>query len=201
MNMYLIYLICLLTGYLAGSILFAHLITKLIKGKDIRDIGNKNPGAQNIYLYLNKYWGVLTGLLDALKAFIPILIADHFFNLSTFSLGLIGIGAMIGHVYPLFFNFKGGRGGATIMGIYLFFIPYELLVSFIITPLLVFILFKKDRGVWIPFGLLIISASISMFFNHSTDVKIIICATVFLGLSYNLSNLPLKVRMMLRKKL
>jgi glycerol-3-phosphate acyltransferase PlsY len=127
-------------------------ITKLVKREDIRDLGNNNPGAYNTFKSTGRFWGILTGLLDSSKALIPMLLANYFFNLSTISLGLIGIGAIIGHGYPLFFNFKGGRAAGTLMGIYLFFIPYELLTALIIIPLIVFSLIKKDQGFWTPLG-------------------------------------------------
>lgn len=199
MNTYIIYLICLLSGYLTGSILFAYVITKLVKGKDIRYLGNKNPGAYNTFKRTGKFWGILTGLLDGFKAFIPILIADHFFNLSTISLGLIGAGAIIGHGYPLFFNFKGGRAAGTLMGIYLFFIPYELLVSFIITPFIISNLIKKHQGFWTPLGIITLSAVTCLFFNHTTDVKIIIWATGFIGLFFNRTYLPTRIKTLLQK--
>ncbi len=128
------------------------MITKLVKREDIRDLGNNNPGAYNTFKSTGRFWGILTGLLDSSKALIPMLLANYFFNLSTISLGLIGIGAIIGHGYPLFFNFKGGRAAGTLMGIYLFFIPYELLTALIIIPLIVFSLIKKDQGFWTPLG-------------------------------------------------
>ena len=81
MNTYLIYAICLISGYLTGSILFAYIITKIVKGKDIRKLGNNNPGAYNTFKSSGKFWGILTGLLDSSKALIPMLIADYFFNL------------------------------------------------------------------------------------------------------------------------
>lgn len=199
MDTYLTYIICLLSGYLTGSILFAYVITKLVKGEDIRDLGNNNPGAANTFNSTGKFWGILTGLLDSLKALIPMLLANYFFNLSTISLGLIGVGAIIGHGYPLFFNFKGGRAAGTLMGIYLFFIPYELLAGFIIIPLIVFPLIKKDRGFWTPFGIIIFSAVTCLFFDHTTDVKIMVWATAIVGLYFNRYFLPTRVKALLQK--
>ncbi|MEA3448323.1 MAG: glycerol-3-phosphate acyltransferase [Bacteroidota bacterium] len=199
MDIYLTYIICLLSGYLTGSILFSYVITKLVKGEDIRDLGNNNPGAYNTFQSTGKFWGILTGLLDGFKALIPILIADHLFNLSTISLGLIGAGAIIGHGYPVFFNFKGGRAAGTLMGIYLFFIPYELLASLIIIPLIVFSLIKKDQGFWSPFGIITLSAVSCLFFNHTMDVKIVVWATGIVGLYFNRYFLPIRVKALLQK--
>jgi glycerol-3-phosphate acyltransferase PlsY len=127
------------------------------------------------------------------------LIAYYFFNLSTISIGLIGAGSIIGHGYPLFFNFKGGRAAGTLMGIYMFFIPYELFVSFIIIPLIVFNLIKSHRGFWTPLGIITLSAVTCLFFNHTTDVKIIIWATGFIGLFFNRTYLPIRVKTLLQK--
>jgi len=199
MNAYLTYIICLLSGYLTGSILFAYVITKLVKGEDIRDLGNNNPGAYNTFKSTGKLWGILTGLLDSSKALIPMLLANYFFDLSTISLGLIGIGAIIGHGYPLFFNFKGGRAAGTLMGIYLFFIPKELLIAFIIIPLIVFSLIKKSQGFWTPFGIITFSAITCLFFNHPLDVKIMVWASGIVGLYFNRYFLPTRIKALLQK--
>ena len=199
MNTYVTYLICLLSGYLTGSILFAYVITKLVKGEDIRDLGNHNPGAANTFKSTGKFWGILTGLLDSSKALVPMLLANYFFDLSTISVGLIGIGAIIGHGYPLFFNFKGGRAAGTLMGIYLFFIPKELLMAFVIIPLIVFSLLKKDKGFWTPFGIVLFGAVTCLFFNHPRDVKIMVWASAIVGLYFNRYFLPTRVKALLQK--
>ncbi|MGB4415120.1 MAG: glycerol-3-phosphate acyltransferase [Paludibacter sp.] len=194
MDAYLTYILCLLSGYLIGSILFACVITKLVKGEDIRDLGNNNPGAYNTFRNIGKFWGILAGLLDSLKAFIPMLLANYFFNLSTISLGLIGIGAIIGHGYPLFFNFKGGRAASTLMGIFLFFIPIEFLTALIVIPLIVFYLIKKEYGFWTPFGILISSGVACLFFQHTMDVKIMVWASGIVGLYFNRDFLKTRVK-------
>ena len=199
MNTYLTYIICLLSGYLTGSILFAWVITKLVKGEDIRNLGNNNPGAANTFRSTGKFWGILTGLLDGSKALIPMLFGNYFFYLSTISLGLIGIGAIIGHGYPLFFNFKGGRAAGTLMGIYLFFIHKELIAAFIIIPLIVFSLIKKDHSFWTPFGIITFSAVACLFFNHPMDVKIMVWASGIVGLYFNRDFLPIRVKVLLGK--
>jgi glycerol-3-phosphate acyltransferase PlsY len=122
------------------------------------------------------------------------LFASRFFEVSTISVGLIGIGAIIGHGYPLFFHFKGGRAAGTLMGIYLFFIPKELLIAFVIIPLLVFSLIKKDRSFWTPFGIIVFSAVTSLFLDHTTDVKIMVCASGIVGLYFNRHFLPTRIK-------
>ncbi len=199
MRVYLIYLACLVFGYLIGSILFAEILIKIKQGSDIRKMGNTNPGAQNIYLHVSKILGALTGLLDAFKSLIPMIIADYYFTLPDFALGLIGIGALYGHIYPLYFNFQGGKGAAVIMGIFLFFVRWELLIAFIVVPILVYIIFKKNQGVWLPFAVLMTTATFSMFAGHSPEIKTIMIATVVLGWSYNIRALPVMVKMILHR--
>jgi len=198
-RVYLIYLACLVFGYLIGSILFAEILIKIKQGSDIRKMGNTNPGAQNIYLHVSKILGALTGLLDAFKSLIPMIIADYYFTLPDFALGLIGIGALYGHIYPLYFNFQGGKGAAVIMGIFLFFVRWELLIAFIVVPILVYIIFKKNQGVWLPFAVLMTTATFSMFAGHSPEIKTIMIATVVLGWSYNIRALPVMVKMILHR--
>ena len=199
MRVYLIYLACLVFGYLIGSILFAEILIKIKQGSDIRKMGNTNPGAQNIYLHVSKILGALTGLLDAFKSLIPMIIADYYFTLPDFALGLIGIGALYGHIYPLYFNFQGGKGAAVIMGIFLFFVRWELLIAFMVVPILVYIIFKKNQGVWLPFAVLMTTATFSMFAGHSPEIKTIMIATVVLGWSYNIRALPVMVKMILHR--
>ena len=71
MNAGLTHIISLTVGYLCGLVLFAYIITKIVKREDIRNLGNNNPGAYNTFKSTGKVWGILTGLLDSLKAFIP----------------------------------------------------------------------------------------------------------------------------------
>ncbi len=200
MHLMIKYIICFLLGYLSGSLLFAEIIIKWTQGRDIRIMGNTNPGAQNIYLHVSKVLGAITGLLDAFKALIPMIITGYYFNLPDFAIGLIGIGALYGHIYPLYFRFRGGKGAAVIIGIFLFFVRWELLVSFIIVPVIVYIVFKKNQSVWLPFAILMTTATIAMFFNHTPEVKIIIISTVILGWTYNIRALPSMVKLILHRE-
>ncbi len=200
MNIYLIYLICLLSGYLTGSILFSYIFTKIATGKDIRTLGNNNAGAANTYKHAGLVWGILAGILDGLKAYIPILIGYHCLHLSPVSLGLIGIGAIIGHGYPVYFGFKGGRGAATLMGVYLFFIPYQLLLSFVVVPLIVYTIIKEHIFAWIPGGIIGLSAIASLFFDHPPEVKTIVWVSALIVLFFNRDFIPKIISKLFRKK-
>jgi len=186
MNTYLFYSFCLLIGYLIGSILFARLITKLVTGRNITELGNCNPGAYNVFRNVGKGWGILVGILDVGKAFFPMLIARYAFHLQDdIALGCLGIGALLGHGYPLYYHFEGGRAASILMGMLIFFVPYEFLFSFLIGGAIVLLFIKKEYGIWGPTLIIAFSAISCLFFPHTIEVKIIIWIGALITLFFN----------------
>lgn len=108
-------------GYLLGSIPFGLVITKLAGLGDIRSIGSGNIGATNVLRTGRKDLALLTLLLDGGKGAIAVLIASHFGLQAMMGAAL---GSFIGHLYPIWLNFKGGKGVATTLGILLAFAPW-----------------------------------------------------------------------------
>jgi glycerol-3-phosphate acyltransferase PlsY len=102
-------------AYLLGSICSAILVCKALKLPDPRTEGSKNPGATNVLRIGGKNAAILTLIGDMLKGFIPVFCAQ-LFGIEGFSLGLIALAAFLGHLYPIFFQFKGGKGVATAFG-------------------------------------------------------------------------------------
>ncbi len=101
-------------GYLLGSIPFGLLLTRLTGGGDLRDVGSGNIGATNVLRTGNKAIAALTLLLDVGKGAVAVLIAAHFEH----GFGVLaGLGAFLGHLYPIWLKFKGGKGVATLLGI------------------------------------------------------------------------------------
>lgn len=111
------YIIIIVIGYLIGSINFSILFTKLFKGIDIRDVNSHNPGASNTTLTLGLKWGVLVFVLDVLKGFIPVFVVRMLFPEQDILWISAGFSALIGHVFPVFYRFKGGKGTSTYMGV------------------------------------------------------------------------------------
>lgn len=111
----LIYLLPLL-GYLLGSISFSYHITKLLIGRDIREIGSKNAGAQNVMLSVGKIPGLLVMFLDIGKGTAAILIAQVF-SAPDYIIITSSITAFLGHVFPFYLQFRGGKGFATFVGL------------------------------------------------------------------------------------
>ncbi len=110
-----IFLVFLLS-YISGSIPFGLLLTKFFLSKDIRKIGSKNIGATNVLRTGNKFIAGLTLLLDIFKGALPIIVINYYFpNL----IYLAGLAAFLGHIFPVWLKFTGGKGVATYLGIIL----------------------------------------------------------------------------------
>lgn len=112
----------LLVAYLIGSISFAVVVSKFVGLADPRTYGSKNPGATNVLRSGNKKAAVLTLLGDALKGTLAVALAFHFQDQLGYSrddIAWIGVAAFIGHLYPVFFKFEGGKGVATALGVLL----------------------------------------------------------------------------------
>ncbi len=127
-----IFLVFLLS-YISGSIPFGLVLTKLFLNKDIREIGSKNIGATNVLRTGNKLIAGITLFLDIAKGVIPILITKHFFPNLIFLSGLM---AFLGHIFPVWIKFKGGKGIATYLGI-IFALSLKLGIFFCISWILI----------------------------------------------------------------
>ena len=125
-------------SYLCGSIPFGLILTKTFSGKDIRNIGSGNIGATNVLRTGNKYLAFSTLILDILKGYFAVIITQQYF------LELIQLSALLvflGHLFPIWLKFKGGKGVATFLGI-LFALSYSLTLLFIFTWITVALIFK-----------------------------------------------------------
>ncbi|MEB8433769.1 MULTISPECIES: glycerol-3-phosphate 1-O-acyltransferase PlsY [Cocleimonas] len=105
-------------AYFLGSVSTAVISCKMLGKVDPRTVGSKNPGATNVLRYAGKKAAFFTLLGDLLKGLVPVAIG-HALDLSWGWLILVGIAAFIGHVYPIYYGFKGGKGVATALGVYL----------------------------------------------------------------------------------
>ena len=119
--------LAMLAAYLIGSLSFAVIVSRVMGLHDPRTYGSGNPGATNVLRSGNKAAAVLTLLLDALKGYVPVLLATLYgpqFGLGEGTVALVGLGAFLGHLWPVFFGFKGGKGVATAMGVLMGFNPW-----------------------------------------------------------------------------
>ena len=140
-------------GYFSGSIPFGLLLSILLKKKDPRNLGSKNIGATNIARINGWKLGLLTLILDILKSFIPVKICYIFYP---DYLSLISISVFLGHLFPFWLKFKGGKGIAVLIGI-LFGLSYLYGIFYLLSWLLIAYIFKYS-------SLAAIISSISIFF-------------------------------------
>jgi glycerol-3-phosphate acyltransferase PlsY len=140
-----IYIAAILMNYLIGSIPFAYIIPKKISGKDIRMIGSGNVGATNVYRAIGPIWGVVVFLLDMLKGYVAAYLSTLIITKEQFTIKLSGFSvnheiillsvvlwSVIGHVFPIFLGFRGGKGVSTSCGVFICLIPRAMEVTMVI---------------------------------------------------------------------
>ena len=176
------YIITALVSYLFGSIPFGYLFTKILLKKDIRNVGSGNIGATNVLRTGNKLIGYLTLVLDIAKAVVPVI----FIKLNYPDLVYISaLCAFLGHIFPIWLKFKGGKGVATLVGILLSINIYYAIV-FCTVWILTFVMSKYSSlsslfaSISIPIYLLIIDKGniiffiimfVLIFYTHRENIK------------------------------
>ena len=169
------YFVAIIFSYLLGSIPFGLILTKLFLKKDIRKIGSGNIGATNVLRSGNKLIGYLTLFFDILKAVIPVVyIKLNYPDLIYIS----SLSVFLGHVFPIWLKFKGGKGVATYVGI-LFSINLILGFIFCISWLLVFLLSKYSS-----LSSLVASLSVPLFLFFANGEQIIFFIILFVLIFY-----------------
>ncbi|WP_459775489.1 glycerol-3-phosphate 1-O-acyltransferase PlsY [Aquifex pyrophilus] len=118
-------------SYLLGSILFGEIIAKL-KGINLREVGSGNVGATNVSRALGKRYGALVFFLDMLKGFVPTALAVELYGYDSWITPLTGIASVLGHMFPLYFGLKGGKGVATAFGVLIALSPSVALASILV---------------------------------------------------------------------
>jgi len=119
-------LLATVAAYLMGSLSFAVLVSRIMGLNDPRTYGSKNPGATNVLRSGSKAAAIVTLLLDALKGWLPVVAVKWWgeaYGLGDGTVALVGLGAFLGHLFPVFFRFQGGKGVATAAGVILGFEP------------------------------------------------------------------------------
>jgi len=170
-------------SYLMGSIPFGFILTKIFLKKDIREIGSGNIGATNALRTGNKVLGYSTLILDILKAILPVIYVKIFYEDSLYVASLC---AFLGHVFPIWLKFKGGKGVATYLGI-LFAINFYFGIIFIISWFITFFISKFSSlssligAATIPIYLLFLTQFdqvifftimfVLIFFTHRENIK------------------------------
>ena len=184
-----------LLAYLLGSLSFAVIVSRALGLKDPRSFGSKNPGATNVLRSGSKAAAVATLLLDGLKGWLPVMLVKWFggdYGLGDGTVAAVGLAAFLGHLYPVFFQFKGGKGVATAAGVLLgiswllglatlatwgivvFFSRYVSLASMAAAVFAPFFYLLGDRAAWsvdkaIVLALVVISAL--LVYRHRENIN------------------------------
>ena len=185
------YVFIAIIGYLFGCLQWSYILGMTLKKQDIRTLGVGNAGASNTVTVFGWKMGVVVAILDILKAIISILVIRYLFkNSDIFSLYLNGTSVILGHNYPFFMKFRGGKGTASTIGM-LFGINYKLgilgvlvilsitlLTDFIALGTISLVLFFVFATIYLGFGnaclLLAIFIAIQSIYNHIPNLKRII---------------------------
>ena len=166
-------------SYLCGSIPFGFIITKYFTGKDLRKFGSGNIGATNVLRTGKKFLAASTLILDATKVYVPVIITQKYFPELVYLSCLI---TFLGHIFPVWLKFNGGKGVATYLGI-LIALSHQLSFLFIFTWIVVSLIFKYSSVSSIFAGLTVFVVtlikdttlkSIDINFNDTNDLRIIL---------------------------
>lgn len=192
MNFIGIQILIVFLAYLLGSINSAIIVSRVMNLPDPRRSGSKNPGATNVLRTGNKLAAVITLFGDLLKGLIPVLVTNYYFNYGP-TLASVCLAALLGHMYPIYYRFQGGKGVATLLGILLginwllalawtiiwltsaAIFSYSSLAALIATSSILIIIFFWFYESWV-FGSLVIIAAL-VFWRHRSNVKHLIEGT------------------------
>jgi glycerol-3-phosphate acyltransferase PlsY len=185
-------LLLLLAGYLLGSIPFGLILSKALGGKDVRQHGSGNIGATNVSRVVGPLAGALTLILDAAKGACAVGLAARLTEQSAWPMMLAGLGALIGHCYPVWLRFNGGKGVATALGIFMALCPLAALAALILfvlvsafwrfislgsvsaaaaMPLLVYFLWAPGHAPPLVIMLGTLFASALIFYKHRANIQ------------------------------
>lgn len=174
----MLFLVCCILSYLLGSISISYFLGKFVANIDIREHGSGNAGTTNAVRVLGKKLGLLTFLFDFVKGWLPVVLSAFVFSLP-FSL-FIGICAVLGHNFPVFLKFKGGKGVATSFGVLMAVLP---LISFFAISIfiLIVLIFK-----YVSLGSVVAAATVGLyciymfFYSKSAHYLLILFLVVLL---------------------
>ncbi|XLD75247.1 glycerol-3-phosphate 1-O-acyltransferase PlsY [Cetobacterium somerae] len=171
------FLIFAVIAYIFGSLPCGVWLGKGVKNIDIREYGSKNSGATNAYRILGPKYGIMVLILDALKGYIPLYIAS-LFDIGGIYIILLGLVAILGHTFSFFLQFKGGKGVATSLGVFLFLMPKVVGVLVLVFILVVGISKYISLGSVICAGLLPILAYFMPVRDDATRLSLVVISLI-----------------------
>lgn len=170
-----------ISGYVLGSIPSAYLVARLRKGIDIREVGSKNMGAMNVYYQVGVAEAALVLLVDVGKGIGAILLARWLDVSLTFQL-LVGLAAVVGHVFPIFLKFRGGKGGATTLGILLFIMPKA--IPFFLIVAIIALLVTRNLTFCYSVGFIVFPFVAWLIYHFELLILFSLGLPIFVGIQY-----------------
>lgn len=191
-------LILVLAGYLLGSIPFGLIFAKILGGKDVREHGSGNIGATNVSRVVGPLAGILTLLLDIAKGTAAVWLAARFSDHAAIAMTLAGVAALLGHCFPVWLKFKGGKGVATALGVYLALCPSAALAALVLfilvvafwryvslgslaaaasMPLLIYFLWAPGHAPPLVLSLGTLFAAVLIFYKHDANLQRLVDGT------------------------
>jgi acyl phosphate:glycerol-3-phosphate acyltransferase len=167
-------ILLLLFAYFLGSIPTGVVLAKAVAGADPRQAGSGNIGATNVYRTVGKKLGILTLLGDIVKGLLPVIAAKWALD-SSFWVAAVALTAFIGHLFPVFLNFRGGKGIATGLGVFLALSPIPALLAFLIFAVVV------SRWRFISLGSLCATAAFPLFLAWLDPHRLYIPFAIVIG--------------------
>jgi acyl phosphate:glycerol-3-phosphate acyltransferase len=185
-------------GYLLGSIPFGIILARIFGNKDVREHGSGNIGATNVSRVAGPVAGVLTLLLDAAKGAAAVWLAARFTENNAGAMILAGLGALLGHCFPVFLKLKGGKGVATALGVFVELCPMAALAALVLfllvvvlgryvslgslsaaaaMPLLVYFLWAPGHAPPLVITLGTLFAAALVFYKHDTNLQRLVDGT------------------------
>lgn len=185
------FLIFAVVAYIFGSLPCGVWLGKATKNIDIREYGSKNSGATNAYRILGPKYGIMVLILDALKGYIPLYIASSF-GVDGIYIIVLGLIAILGHTFSFFLQFKGGKGVATSLGVFLFLMPKVvgiLVLVFILVvgisryislgsvicaallPILAYFMPVRDSSTRIPLVFISLLVGVFVIYKHKANIQ------------------------------
>lgn len=179
-------ILIVVAAYLLGSINSAIIVSHAMNLPDPRESGSGNPGATNVLRTGNKFAAAITLFGDLLKGFIPVFITNNLIGHEP-TVAIVSVAALLGHMYPVYYRFRGGKGVATTLGVLLgiswllgliwvilwlivaYLFRYSSLSALIATSLILFLSWVWSYGLWIVAALSIITAFV--FWRHRSNIQ------------------------------
>ncbi|MBR7132213.1 MAG: glycerol-3-phosphate 1-O-acyltransferase PlsY [Clostridia bacterium] len=189
--MFITAIITVIAAYLIGSINFAVIFAKAFLKKDVRDLGSGNAGATNVMRNAGFLPGALTFICDALKGFVAVFMGKVVFEyiitttsaewaMPIYGAYACGVACMLGHVFPIFFQFKGGKGVATSVGIYAVCCPIAIISGLSVFAVSLFISKIVSLSSLLATGVVVVLSVI--FYDTSADILPQIVFSLIMGL-------------------